>query len=97
MRKGIFVVLAIAVFIGRIFITPRLSVPTMEGSYEAAAHLLCGFLILLRVHELDVEPGRTWANWKAMHGAVRLYWRIGWAIAWWELGWIMVQKAGLHR
>ena len=38
------VLLSIAVGIGRLMITPRLNLPTTEGSYEAAAHLFVGVL-----------------------------------------------------
>lgn len=36
--------IAAAIAIARLFITPRLNVPTAEGSYEAVAHLFVGGL-----------------------------------------------------
>lgn len=36
--------LASLVILGRLFITPRLDLPTFEGSYEAFAHLFVGYL-----------------------------------------------------
>jgi hypothetical protein len=36
--------------VGRFFITPRLNLPTIEGSYEAFAHLYVGYLFGAAVH-----------------------------------------------
>lgn len=36
--------LSLAVVVGRCLITPRLDLPTVEGSYEAFAHLFVGGL-----------------------------------------------------
>lgn len=72
--------LAIAIAVGRIFITPRLThIPSLEMSYEAFAHLFVGGLI-----------GVSWYDWNDKRAT--LYGRIGWALALWELAWFMVQK-----
>ena len=41
----VLITVAIALGIGRLFITPRLKIPTWSGSYEAFAHLFVGGLI----------------------------------------------------
>lgn len=43
--KVLIVLLAMILGIGRLFITPRLNLPTAEGTYEAFAHLFVGGLI----------------------------------------------------
>ena len=77
--RTLFVSLAsIAVLLGRVFIIPRLSVPTIEGSYEAFAHMLVGFLVMLPLYESSPRATR-WA-------------KVGWVLALWELGWFIAQK-----
>ena len=44
MIKCLIIVMAVSLAIGRFFITPRLNLPTEEGSYEAVAHLFIGGL-----------------------------------------------------
>lgn len=76
---------AAAAAVGRAFIAPRLAdVPSIEGTYEALAHLLVGFLILVPFYDRDQQVGPS-----------RIYGRIGWALAFWEAGWFAVQK--LHH
>jgi hypothetical protein len=68
--------------LGRIFIAPRLvNIPSVEGSYEAVAHLVDGFLILVPVYDWHQELGPS-----------RLYGILGGAFALWELGWFVAQK-----
>jgi hypothetical protein len=72
--------------LARIFITPRLAnIPTIEGTYEALAHLFVGFLILVRFYDPDEFCAPS-----------KLYFWIGLALALWEAGWFLVQKIGLH-
>lgn len=75
----------LAIALGRMFIKPRLNVPTAEGGYEAAAHLLCGLLILVRFY----DP-------KQILGPSKLFWWAGWSLALWELAWILVQAGVVH-
>ena len=71
-----------AIALGRIFITPHLTgVPSAEGSYEAAAHLVDGFSIFLPVYD-----------WHQKLGPSRFYGCLGGALALWELGWFLVQR-----
>jgi hypothetical protein len=72
---------AVAVAAGRVFITPRLAVPSSEGSYEAFAHLFVGFLVLVPFY----DP-------KQLVGPSRILGGIGWFLAFWELGWFLFQK-----
>lgn len=75
-------VLAILVGCGRIGIAPRLiDIPSLEGSYEALAHLLVGFLILAPFYDPKQQLGPS-----------KLYGWIGWALTAWEAGWFLVQK-----
>ena len=77
MKRWMIYLLAAAVFAGRIFITPRLTnIPSWEMSYEAFAHLFCGGLIGIHLYD------RT----------QKLYGWLGWSMAFWELGWFVVQK-----
>ena len=76
--------LAAGIAVGRVFITPRLTnIPSIEGSYESAAHLVVGFLILVPFYDRAQKLGPS-----------RLYGCIGWALALWELGWFLAQKLG---
>lgn len=76
---------AFAVAVGRIFITPRLvNIPTAEGSYEALAHMLVGFLILVSLYDRQGTIGPS-----------KLLGRVGWALALWEAGWFLAQKLHL--
>jgi hypothetical protein len=80
MRRWVIFTLATAFAVGRLFITPRLThIPTWELDYEAWVHLFVGGLI-----------GVSWFNWSDKQAT--LYGRIGWALAFWELGWFIVQK-----
>lgn len=68
--------------IGRMLITPRLThIPTAEGSYEALAHLLVGFLVLVPFYDPEEKLGPS-----------KLYGYIGWGLALWELAWFVIQK-----
>jgi hypothetical protein len=44
MKTIIIYAISISIGIGRFFITPRLNLPTVEGSYEAFSHLFVGGL-----------------------------------------------------
>lgn len=79
-------IFAFLILLGRIWITPRLNVPTIEGCYESFAHLFVGFLILV-----------PWYDRKELLGPSKLYGWIGWLLAFWELGWIVVQKAAVVK
>jgi hypothetical protein len=81
MNEVLIFILALAIAIGRIFITPRLGVPTIEGSYEALSHLAVGFMILV-----------PWYDREQKLGPSKLYGYVGWGLALWELGWFLVQK-----
>lgn len=75
--------LALAVLIGRMFITPRLTgIPSAEGTYETIAHLVVGFLIFVPFYESSERA--------------RMFGWMGWFIAIWEGGWFAVQKGWLH-
>lgn len=77
MKRILVLAAVLAVAIGRAFIVPRLTqIPTPEMSYEAFAHLLCGGLIAIHLHD------RT----------QRLYGYLGWGLALWELTWFVAQK-----
>jgi hypothetical protein len=72
------VVLTVVTALGRAFITPRLThIPNPELSYEAFAHLFCGALIGIHLYDRSQK----------------LYGYLGWGLAFWELGWFVVQKA----
>lgn len=76
--KKLIVLLAVAVAVGRIFITPRLThIPSPEMTYEALAHLICGGLIAIHLYDRSQK----------------LCGYLGWGIALWELGWFVAQKA----
>jgi hypothetical protein len=77
-------VLAAATLLGRVFIVPRLThIPTVEGTYEALAHMLVGFLVLAPFYDRRQQLGPS-----------KLYGWIGWGLAFWELGFFLVQKLG---
>jgi hypothetical protein len=86
MTKTPIIFAAVAVLaLGRVFITPRLTdIPSAEGSYEAIAHLVDGFLILVPFYD-----------WHQTVGPSRLYGILGGVFALWELGWFIVQKFAL--
>lgn len=74
--------LAIIIAALRVVIVPRLtSIPTWEGSYEALAHILVGFLIIVPLY----DP-------KNVLGPSRFYGWIGWGLAFWEAGWFAWQR-----
>lgn len=73
----------ICVALGRFLIEPRLGVPTAEGAYEAAAHLLVGFLVLVAVYD-----------WRERAGPARLYLLIGVGLSVLELAMFLAQKMG---
>lgn len=80
MKKWIIFTLVAISAVLRVVITPRLThIPTPELSYEAFVHLFVGGLI-----------GISWYNWDNKQAT--LYGRLGWALAFWELGWFIVQK-----
>jgi hypothetical protein len=82
MNRIIICALAVLIAAGRTVITPRLThIPSIEGSYEAAAHLVVGFLILVPAYD-----------WHQKIGPSRLYGALGLALALWELGWFLAQK-----
>lgn len=82
--KQIVIALAVLAALGRLFITPRLTaIPTIEGTYEALAHLFVGFLILVPFYDH-----------KDTLGPARMYGWIGWALAIWEAVWFFFQKMG---
>jgi hypothetical protein len=59
----------------RLFIVPRLTnIPTWELSYEALAHMIVGFLI-----------GVAWYDKKQTVGPSKLYSKLGWGLATFEL------------
>lgn len=85
MIKYFLLLAAVAIAVGRIFIVPRLTgIPSIEGSYEAVAHIIVGFLIIVPFYDRQEKVGPSTA-----------YGIIGWALALWELGWFLVQKLGL--
>jgi hypothetical protein len=50
--KKLILASAFAIALGRVFITPRLTnIPSIEGGYEALAHLLVGFMILVPFYD----------------------------------------------
>lgn len=80
-KIAVFVIVA-AVAVGRVVIAPRLTgIPSAEGSYEAVAHLVDGFLICLPFYD-----------WRQKLGPSRLYGCLGGALALWELGWFLTQR-----
>jgi hypothetical protein len=79
--KWTVIIIALAIAIGRIFITPRLNLLTSEGTYEAFAHLFVGFLVIVPFYDS-----------KQTLGPSKLYGWIGWALAFFELGYWLVQK-----
>ena len=73
---------ALAFVIGRLFITPRLAtVPSVEGAYEAAAHIFVGFLVLVALYDR-----------RQVLGPSRLYGLIGLAITAWEGALFFIQR-----
>jgi len=87
-----FVVLASAavVVLGRFAIEPRLDLPTMEGSYEAFAHLFVGGLF-----------GACLASQGTRHDAIygdsAFYFLLGLMLSLFELAIFLVQKFGALR
>jgi hypothetical protein len=82
MFKKLVLLFAAAIAVGRIFIAPRLvNIPSAEGSYEAFAHILVGFLIIVPFYDR-----------KAALGPSKLFGWIGWGLAIWEGVWFAVQK-----
>lgn len=80
MKRVLVITLALAVAVGRLFITPRLThIPSPEMSYEAFAHLFCGGLIGIHLYDRSQK----------------LYGFLGWGIAIWELAMFLLQKSGL--
>lgn len=75
-------ILAGLIFIGRIFIQPRLvNIPTVTGSYEAIAHMVVGFMLFAPWYDPKEVLGPSWT-----------YFVIGWIISFWELGWFLIQR-----
>lgn len=80
--KIILISFAVAAALGRVVITPRLvNIPTIEGTFEALAHLLVGFLILVPFYDGKQSAGPS-----------KTYGWIGWGLAFWEAGWFAFQK-----
>ena len=78
--KKLVLVTALAVFVLRFFITPRLThIPSFEMSYEAFAHLFVGGLI-----------GVSWYDKK--NATAALYGAIGWSLVIFELLMFLWQK-----
>ena len=56
MSRASVILVAVGFAIGRFFITPRLDLPTAEGSYEAFAHLFVGGCFGFSVGRRDWRP-----------------------------------------
>lgn len=68
-----------ATLFGRLMITPRLTnIPTIEGTFEAIAHLFVGFLIIVPFYDKTKET--------------KMYGWMGWGLALFELFCFIVQK-----
>lgn len=81
MRRTI-IVAGMLTAIGRMLIVPRLTgIPTATGTYEAFAHMLVGFLILVPFYDK-----------KQVLGPSKTYGWLGWSLALWELLWFLAQK-----
>jgi hypothetical protein len=66
----------------RFFVTPRLTnIPSVEGTYEALAHMLVGFLILVSFYDREQQLGPA-----------RVYGLLGWLLGGLELILFVVQK-----
>lgn len=78
--KYIVILLAILIVVGRWFITPILPL-SWTDAYIANAHLVCGFMIGSRIYD-----------WKGKLGPTRLYWYLGWGLAFYELFFYLIQK-----
>jgi hypothetical protein len=82
MTKKLLLFVAALTAVGRIFITPRLTnIPTATGTYEAFAHMLVGFLLLVYFYDRDQRLGPS-----------KLYAWLGLGLGLWEAGWFLVQK-----
>jgi hypothetical protein len=95
--KTIVLAIAFLIAIGRIFITPRLThIPSAEGGYEALAHLFVGFLIMVPFYDRQQKIAHSVFSMIPTRATsrARLFACIGWALAFWELGWFLVQS---HR
>ncbi len=78
--KRLAIVLAILTALARVFVAPRLTnIPTFEGSYEALAHMLVGFLIIVPFYDRRAFDARTF-GW------------LGWGLALWEAAWFLGEK-----
>jgi hypothetical protein len=82
--KNLVILAAIALAVDRMLITPRLAVPTWEGSFEALSHLFVGFLLLIPFYDREETLGPS-----------KLYGWIGLALSLWELGWFIAQKSAI--
>ena len=78
----VFLGLFLAVLVGRVFIIPRVTgIPSIEGSYEAMAHMFVGFALLLPAYQWCYSLEINW------------YWlAIGVLLSLWELGWFLAQR-----
>ena len=85
-RSSVLVICFVLFFaVCRIFITPRLThIPTWELSFEAFVHLFDGFLILVWFYDRKQQLGPS-----------KLYAWLGWSLAFWELGWFIVERSRL--
>lgn len=84
MNKNVIWAIFLALMLGRVFITPRLTgIPSVEGSYEALAHLVDGALLAAPLYD-----------WRQKLGPSHVYGVLGCVLALWELGWFLAQRYG---
>jgi hypothetical protein len=78
-------VLIVLTIAGRFLIVPRLThIPTLEGSYEAFAHMVVGFLILVPFYDPRERVGPS-----------KLYGWCGWLLGIFELVMFVAQRFGI--
>jgi hypothetical protein len=88
MQKTLLTFAIIAFALGRFLITPRLNLPTAEGSYEAFAHLFVGGLFGAWLKSKDQRA--VYFNWYQSRD--KFLWWSFWGLSALELVMFLIQK-----
>jgi len=93
MNKLLIIISALLFAVGRFFITPRLNLPTVEGSYEAFSHLYVGYLFGAAVHWQMNNPKAKYYSYIRFAIEKNLYFQVAILLSLLELVMFMVQKS----
>lgn len=78
----------------RIVITPRLNLPTYEGSYEAFAHMFVGGLFGCAIKTWIARKDIDYYDYDYGAEDAKFYWYLAWAVSLFELFMFTIQKVG---